>query len=456
MSRPAGYEATALQVVAPEGIGEIGAGHDLARVIALAAATVDWPDGSRGVSPGDILVITSKVVAKAEGRVRPVSQRDRAEAEDTVAVVAQVPGGPRVVRTRTGLVMAAAGIDASNTDPDSLVMLPADPDRSAADLRTRLEAALGVTPLGVVVSDTMGRPWRLGQTDTAVGAAGVAPLVDLAGSPDAGGRPLSVTAPAVADEIAAAADLVKGKAAGRPLALVRGLGHLVTAGTGPGAAALVRPREEDLFARGSAEAFGDGLAAAVGRRRTVRDYTDDPVPASLIGDAVADAVTAPAPHHSTPWRFVQVRGERRRRLLDAMAHRWAADLAELDGFPPEQIARRVRRGDVLRRAPELVLPFIDMSAGAHDYPDAGRRAHERDLFMLCGGAAVQNLMVSLAARGVGSAWVSSTVFCPDVVRAELALPDTWAPLGAVAIGYAATPPQERATRGVDGFLTVLD
>lgn len=456
MTRSPGYESAALQVVAPEGIGEVGAGHDLARVVALAASTVDWPDGSRGVSPGDILVITSKVVAKAEGRVRPASQRVSAETEDTVEIVAQVPGGPRVVRTRTGLVMAAAGIDASNIEPGSVVMLPEDPDGSAADLRDRIQAALGVTPLGVVVSDTLGRPWRLGQTDTAVGAAGVTPLVDLVGSPDALGRPLSATAPAVADELAAAADLVKGKAAGRPFAIVRGLDHLVTAATGPGAAALVRPPAEDLFRRGSAEAFADGLTAAVARRRTVRDYTDDPVPGSLIGEAVADAVTAPAPHHSTPWRFVHIRGERRHRLLDAMARRWAADLAELDGFPPDQIARRLRRGDVLRRAPELVLPFIDMAAGAHDYPDPGRRAHERDLFMLCGGAAVQNLMVSLGARGVGSAWVSSTVFCPDIVLAELGLPDTWVPLGAVAVGYAAAPPQDRRPRDADEFLTVVD
>ena len=199
-----GYEAAAIQIAAADGIGEVGAQHDLARVIALAVATLDWPDDSRGVTPGDVLVITSKVVAKAEGRTRPATERAAAEAADTAAVVAQVPDGPRIVRTHTGLVLAAAGIDASNTDPDSVVLLPADPDRSARELRERIQAAVGVTPLGVVVSDTMGRPWRLGQTDTAVGVAGVAPLVDLAGSPDAGGRTLFATAPAIADELATA------------------------------------------------------------------------------------------------------------------------------------------------------------------------------------------------------------------------------------------------------------
>ncbi|MFN8125764.1 MAG: coenzyme F420-0:L-glutamate ligase [Candidatus Nanopelagicales bacterium] len=449
------YESAGVQAVAPDGIGEITDATDLARVVALVGATVDWPDGSRGLAAGDVVVITSKVVAKAEGRVRPLAEQAEAEADETLEVLAEVSGGSRIVRTRHGLVLAAAGIDRSNSAAETVVLLPLDPDRSARDLKSRLEEALDIGPLGIVISDTLGRAWRLGQTDTAIGAAGLTPLVDLAGSRDAGGAPLTVTAPAVADEVAAAADLVKGKAAARPVAFVRGLAHLVTADPGPGAAALIRPPEQDLFDQGSERARRSGMVAAVANRRTVRQFQDRPVPAELLSAAVADAVNAPAPHHTTPWRFVQVRGTRRTRLLDAMADRWRRDLTELDGYSPESVAKRLRRGDVLRNAPELLLPFVAMAAGSHSYPDLTRREHERDLFLLSGGAAIQNLMIALAARGAASAWVSGTVFCPDVVRSQLDLPSDWQPLGAVAVGYPAAPAAERTPRDPAEFLTVL-
>lgn len=452
---PLNYQSDGVMITAPDGIGAITENNDLARVVALVGATVDWPDGSRGLAAGDIVVLTSKVVAKAEGRVRPAAERSAAEAEETVGLVARIPGRSAIVRTRQGLVLAAAGIDESNTDPGTVVLLPSDPDASARALRSQVQQALDIAPLAVVITDTLGRAWRLGQTDTAIGVAGLEPLHDLAGSPDAGGRPLAATAPAIADEVAAAADLVKGKAAGRPVAFVRGLGHLVTGVHGPGAAALVRDEGEDLFPQGTAEARQAGMAAAVGNRRTVRDFLDRPVPDDLIRAAVSDAVNAPAPHHTTPWRFVQVRGEAREHLLDAMARRWRRDLTELDGYSPESVRRRMARGDVLRRAPELLLPFVDLRGNAHDYPDPTRRQHERDLFVLSGGAAIQNLMIGIAARGAASAWVSATVFCPDVVREELDLPDRWVPLGAVAVGYAAGEPRPRPARDVADHLSVI-
>jgi len=295
----------------------------------------------------------------------------------------------------------------------------------------------------VLITDTLGRPWRNGQTDAAIGAAGLAPLRDHRGQTDTFGTPLEVTVAAVADELAAAADLVKGKTAGIPVAVVRGLPDLVTDADGPGARALVRPSAEDMFRFGSA----DVLTA----RRTVREFTRDPVDAKAVSRAVAAAITAPAPHHSTPWRFVMVESpQAQTELLDAMLAAWITDLRG-DGFTEDQIARRVRRGAPLRRAPLLIVPCLHAEA-AHRYPDERRNAAEREMFLVAIGAAVQNLLVALAVEGLGSCWVSSTMFCRPVVTAALGLPDGWEPMGAVGVGHPAAPPPDRAPRDPESFL----
>ena len=196
---------------------------------------------------------------------------------------------------------------------------------------------------------------------------------------------LDVTVAAVADEIAAAGDLVKGKALQVPVAVVRGLPDLVTDADGPGARVLVRPSSEDMFRLGAA----DVLPA----RRTVRAFTAQPVDPAAVERAIAAALTAPAPHHSEPWRFVVVSSlTARLALLDAMQDAWVADLRG-DGFTEEQIARRLKRGEPLRHAPLVVVPCLELSA-MHAYPDARRTRSEREMFVVAMGAAVQNLLVA--------------------------------------------------------------
>jgi len=423
-----------LTVIGVPGLPEIGAGADLAGLICAAA-----PD----LRHGDILIVTSKIVSKAEGRVVS-GDRERAIDGEAVRVVAR-RGPTRIVETRHGLVLAAAGVDSSNTAPGTVVLLPEDPDGSARRLRKAVIERLGID-VGVIVTDTMGRPWRVGQTDTAIGAAGIAPLRDHRGQPDTFGNTLEVTVAAVADEIAAAADLVKGKTMQVPVAIVRGLAELVTGTDGPGAAALVRPAAEDMFRLGAADVLYE--------RRTVRDFTAEPVDAAAVRRSIAAALTAPAPHHSEPWRFAVVESERARTaLLDDMLAAWTADLRG-DGFTEEQIARRVRRGEVLRRAPLIIVPCLAAEA-AHPYPDQRRSAAERTMFVVAIGAAVENLLVALAVEGLGSCWVSSTLFCQQAAAGALGLPPGWEPMGAVGVGRAAAPPRPRPERDPGDFVITL-
>ncbi|MFO7293068.1 MAG: coenzyme F420-0:L-glutamate ligase [Actinomycetes bacterium] len=224
-----------------EGIGEVAPGDDLASMLAEAL---------RPMAPADtdVLVVTHKVVSKAEGAVVELADdgpdAHRALVEEQAVRVLRRRGNLVIAETRHGFVCANAGVDRSNARPGTAVLLPEDPDRSARRIRDRIGAVLGVRP-AVIISDTFGRPWRRGLVDVAIGVAGMHPIQDLRGTPDSYGRILDVTEVNVADEIAAAADLVMGKASGLCAALVRGF----VPPPGPGSVAqdVVRPPEEDLF-----------------------------------------------------------------------------------------------------------------------------------------------------------------------------------------------------------------
>jgi coenzyme F420-0:L-glutamate ligase / coenzyme F420-1:gamma-L-glutamate ligase len=215
--------------------------------------------------PGDVVVVAQKIVSKAEGRVRHLPSVDPGdEARRLAAALGKEPAlvelileesrevlraerGLLIVETPHGFVCANAGIDSSNLpEADSVCLLPRDPDASARRIRAELQESAGVAP-AVIVSDSFGRAWRLGQVEVAIGCAGIVPLDDWRGRHDAAGRELEATAIAVADEAAAAADLVRDKASGVPAAIVRGLERFLSDEDGPGAAALRRPRDEDLF-----------------------------------------------------------------------------------------------------------------------------------------------------------------------------------------------------------------
>jgi coenzyme F420-0:L-glutamate ligase / coenzyme F420-1:gamma-L-glutamate ligase len=265
-----------LTVSAPDGVPEVRPGDDLA---ALLLPLVDLDDG-------DIVLVTSKVVSKAEGRLVRGDDRDAALDAESVRVVAR-RGPTTIVRTAQGLTMAAAGIDRSNVEAGTMALLPVDPDASARRLREAVAERTGRN-VGVVVTDTAGRPWREGQTDIAIGVAGVVVLEDHGGRVDGYGNELEVTAPALVDELAGAAELVQGKLAGRPFAVVRGRSDLVLplGDDGLGAVALVRPEGADMFGYGAREAV---VRALVGDPADLAPF-GSPASAENLSAAVLEVI----------------------------------------------------------------------------------------------------------------------------------------------------------------------
>jgi coenzyme F420-0:L-glutamate ligase / coenzyme F420-1:gamma-L-glutamate ligase len=382
-------------------------------------------------------VVTQKIVSKAEGRVES-GPKDAWVNRETKRVVAR-RDDLVIAETTHGFVCASAGVDESNVERGLVSLLPRDPDASASRIREGLRRRTGVD-VGVVVSDTFGRPWRRGVVNVAIGCAGIPALTDLRGTADMHGRLLEATVVAVADEVAAAAGMAMGKAAGIPVAVVRGL---TRSGAEGRAHDIVRPPEEDLFRYAPLE--------AIESRRTIREFGPGTVPRTILEEAVRAALSAPTPHGSRdrtrPWTWVVLDSRAARsRLLDAMAEAWARDL-RAGGVTDEAIEQRLQRSaGLLGAAPVLAVPHVSLT-GADRYPDDRRRRAERDVFVLATGAAVQTFMLALHIRGFVSAWHSSSLFCADEARDAVGLAPPWTPMGVVAVG----PPPDggAAPRAID-------
>jgi coenzyme F420-0:L-glutamate ligase/coenzyme F420-1:gamma-L-glutamate ligase len=393
-----------IEVVPVEGLPEIRPGDDLGALLAERLV----PEHPRR---GDVVAITQKVVSKAEGRI--VAEGDGGRAgwveRESARVVAR-RGDLVIAETRHGFVCANAGVDASNVRAGFLTLLPEDPDASASRLRSGLRERLGVD-LGVVVTDTFGRPWRQGLVNVAIGCAGLPALVDLRGEADHHGRELEATVVALADEVAAASGLVMGKSARIPAALIRGM----TPSGEPGRARdLIRPAEEDLFR--------ESPLVAISTPRATRAFARGEVPREAIEEAVRAALAAPAPGGTRRLAFTAlVSPDARRRLVAIGAGRDAAAAA------------------LLRSSAALVVPWLrfDDGPGSNDV----ERSHpEQELVLLSAGAAIENLMLAIHAQGYGSSWVPGAMFRQRETRDALQMDARWFALGTVAVGRMPTQP----------------
>ncbi|XTZ15715.1 coenzyme F420-0:L-glutamate ligase [Micromonospora echinospora] len=347
-----------LEILPVLGIGDVARGDDLAALIATAAP---W------LRDGDVLVVTSKIVSKAEGRLVDVpadgpdrlAARDEVLAAETARVVA-TRGATRIVQTHHGFVMASAGIDASNVEKTRLVLLPEDPDASARALRAALRERYDVD-VAVIVSDTMGRPWRNGLTDVALGVAGLPAIRDHRGEIDPYGNELHVTQMAVVDELAGAGELIKGKCDQVPVAVVRGYLTGVGAADGPGARVLVRDAEQDLFSLGTAEAKAAGMLAAA-------TLDDGPGPEPADEAAVRRAIDAVAGAVASGTVFTLVTDAETRAVMTAAVPGWPATATGLIlGEAPTPVSQpdlvrfgadtqRLRSALAAHGVPSLLLP----------------------------------------------------------------------------------------------------
>jgi coenzyme F420-0:L-glutamate ligase/coenzyme F420-1:gamma-L-glutamate ligase len=374
-----------IELIPLEGLPEVEPGDDLASLL-------EPPLRRHGASEGDVVAITQKVVSKAEGRIVPGVDRASWVARESVAVVAR-RGDLLITRTKHGLVCANAGVDASNVAPGFLTLLPEDPDASAERLQKELVARLGLARLGVVVTDTFGRPWRNGVVDVAIGCAGMPAVLDLRGTVDDHGTVLETTVVALADAVAAASGLVMTKTARVPAALIRGLDRAIRDAP-PGAARdLVRAPADDLFRESVAVALASAGPSSV--------FGSAGVPRALLEDAMAVASASPGAG-AAACSFVAVDSTAARRRLLAVVEE------------PD---------DALRTAPALIVPCVGAVLGGSEQAS-----------LLAAGAAIRSLLVTLHAQGLAWSWDAGRVLDPERVRAALTLDPDRRPIGVVAVG----------------------
>ncbi len=361
------------------------------------------------VANGDVIVITQKVVSKAEGRVvaEPPDGKAAVVAGEIRRVVAR-RGDLVIGETRHGFVCANGGVDASNVAEGFLALLPEDPDGSAERLRSCLAEAFGAT-VGVVITDTFGRAWRHGLVNVAIGCAGLPAVIDLRGTKDASGRLLEVTIVALADEVAAASGLVMGKADGVPVAIVRGLRLPEDAAPSP-ASLLVRAPGEDLFRESPLQAV---QARGAGSRAR---FGPEPVPDEALLQAIRAAGAASDREVPDAPLFVVLRSRAARaRLLASAGVQWtAAGMAD---------------------APGLVVPFVRTDSGETGDAGFSEASGQRGSLLLRTGQALERLLLALRAQGLAVAWITSPGSRHDEIREALGLDEGWDPLGCVAAGW---------------------
>lgn len=439
----------------------VQAGDDLATIIleALAASNEVLRDG-------DILVIAQKIVSKSENRVArldDVTPSPRAEqlarevnkdarvVELILRELTEVVRHRRdvlVVAHRLGLVMANAGIDQSNVGQqagdEAVLLLPENPDETCASLRETLRALTG-TSVGVIINDSHGRAFRSGAVGVAIGASGVAALVDLRGAPDLDGRRLRSTEVGLADEMAAAASLLMGQAdEGRPIVLIRGVHGSLGHGT---AADLIREKKNDLFRTVSGLDFIEMLGA----RSSVRRFASTPVPDPVIQRLLEAAISAPSAHNRQPWRFAVIKtAGAKRRLAQAMAERLRED-RNRDGDLVDLIEADAARSIARITGAPLVLAVCLTMRDMDHYPDPRRGAAEHQMAVQGTAMAMQNLLLAANAIDLGASIMCAPLFCPDSVRNALALPADWQPQALITLGFPASagrPKQRRSLREV--------
>jgi coenzyme F420-0:L-glutamate ligase/coenzyme F420-1:gamma-L-glutamate ligase len=452
--------------VALEGIPAVKPGDDLVEIILNALAI-----SAETLQNGDVLVITQKIVSKAQNRfVRLDAVEPSAEAERVARIVNKdsrlveliLRESTDIVRHRRdvlivahklGLVMANAGIDQSNIQHDSsddttALLLPEDPDATCAQIRAALRERTGADA-AVIISDSHGRPFRSGTVGVAIGASGLSTLVDLRGASDLFGRQLKSTDVASADEIASAASLLMGQAnEGRPLVLARGLLHTPGEGT---AAGLVRSKSTDLF---RASPAADALDLIAGRR-SIRRYTPEPVSDEIIEKILNAAANAPSAHNRQPWRFAVIKeASIKQRLARSMGDRLRHDRAQ-DGDSPETIEADVIRSEArIVGAPIAILVALTID-DMDSYPDSRRAAAEYQMAVQSTAMAMQNLTLAAHALGLGASIMCAPLFCPDEVRDALTLPASWNPQALVTLGYPANTGTTRPRRPLDDVVVTV-